>query len=162
MTSPRRDSARSSVPTRRASTGSRTSTSSAPDRRRTCMPELDLLVRGGTVVDGSGLPAYTADVGVRDGRVAAVGRLGDLTAADTIAADGCVVAPGFVDIHTHYDAQLHFEPTASPSSWHGVTTVIAGNCGFSLFPARPDDVAWLCDMLSRVEGMAPATLAAGV
>jgi N-acyl-D-aspartate/D-glutamate deacylase len=126
------------------------------------MRELDLLVRGGTVVDGSGLPAYTADVGVHDGRVVGVGRLGDARAARTIDADGCVVAPGFVDIHTHYDAQLHFEPTASPSSWHGVTTVITGNCGFSLFPARSDDVAWLCDMLSRVEGMAPATLAAGV
>ena len=126
------------------------------------MPELDLLVRGGTVVDGSGLPAYTADVGVRDGRIAAVGRLGHEAAAQTIDAEGCVVAPGFVDIHTHYDAQLHFEPTASPSSWHGVTTVITGNCGFSLFPARPDDVAWLCDMLSRVEGMSPATLAEGV
>ena len=87
---------------------------------------------------------------------------GTNAAAQTIDADGCVVAPGFVDIHTHYDAQLHFEPTASPSSWHGVTTVITGNCGFSLFPARPDDVAWLCDMLSRVEGMSPATLAEGV
>ena len=126
------------------------------------MPELDLLVRGGTVVDGTGLPAYTADVGVRDGRVVAVGRLGDTAADRMIDADGCVVAPGFVDIHTHYDAQLHFEPTASPSSWHGVTTVITGNCGFSLFPARPDDVGWLCEMLSRVEGMSPATLSAGV
>ena len=126
------------------------------------MRELDLVVRGGSVVDGSGLPAYTADIGVRDGRVAAVGRLGDVAAARTIDADGCVVAPGFVDIHTHYDAQLHFEPTASPSSWHGVTTVITGNCGFSLFPSRADDVGWLCDMLSRVEGMAPATLAEGV
>jgi N-acyl-D-aspartate/D-glutamate deacylase len=126
------------------------------------MPELDLLLRGGTVVDGSGLPAFTADVGVRDGRVAAVGRLHDVTASRTIDADGCVVAPGFIDIHTHYDAQLHFEPTASPSSWHGVTTVITGNCGFSLFPARAGDVAWLCDMLSRVEGMSPDTLAAGV
>jgi len=126
------------------------------------MPELDLLVRGGTVVDGSGLPAFTADVGVRDGRVAAVGRLGSTAATNTIDADGCVVAPGFVDIHTHYDAQLHFEPTASPSSWHGVTTVINGNCGFSLFPARPADVTWLCEMLSRVEGMSADTLAAGV
>jgi N-acyl-D-aspartate/D-glutamate deacylase len=127
------------------------------------MPELDLLVRGGTVVDGSGLPAYTADVGVRDGHIVAIGRLGHAAAAQRmIDADGCVVAPGFVDIHTHYDAQLHFEPTASPSSWHGVTTVITGNCGFSLFPARPDDVGWLCDMLSRVEGMSPATLAEGV
>src|SRR5215218_9740966 len=126
------------------------------------MPELDLLVRGGTVVDGTGLPAYTADVGVRDGRVAAVGRLGDTAAAHTIDADGCVVAPGFVDIHTHYDAQLHFEPTASPSSWHGVTTVVVGNCGFSLAPAKPDDLPWLLRMLSRVEGMSEDALAAGV
>ena len=72
-----------------------------------------------------------------------------------------MLAPGFVDIHTHYDAQLHWEPTASPSSWHGVTTVITGNCGFSLFPARPADVPWMLKMLSRVEGMHPETLAVG-
>ena len=122
----------------------------------------DLVIRGGTVVDGSGLPAYTADVGLIGDRIAAVGRLAPTDAARTIDADGCVVAPGFIDIHTHYDAQLHFEPTASPSSWHGVTTVITGNCGFSLFPARASDVGWLCAMLSRVEGMSSATLAAGV
>ena len=110
-------------------------------------------MRGGTVVDGRGLPAFTADVGVRDGRITAGRSPRRAAASQTIDADGCVVAPGFVDIHTHYDAQLHLEPTASPSSWHGVTTVITGNCGFSLFPARPDDVPWLCEMLSRVEGM---------
>jgi N-acyl-D-aspartate/D-glutamate deacylase len=126
------------------------------------VPDLDLLLRGGTVVDGSGLPAFTADVAIQGGRIVAVGRCDRAGAARVIDADGCVVAPGFVDIHTHYDAQLHFEPTASPSSWHGVTTVITGNCGFSLFPARPHDVGWLCEMLSRVEGMSPATLAAGV
>jgi N-acyl-D-aspartate/D-glutamate deacylase len=124
--------------------------------------ELDLVVRGGTVVDGSGLPPFTADVGVRGDRVVAVGRVESSTAERVIDADGCVVAPGFIDIHTHYDAQLHFEPTASPSSWHGITTVITGNCGFSLFPARPADVDWLCEMLSRVEGMSADTLAAGV
>jgi len=123
---------------------------------------LDLVLRGGTVVDGSGLPAYTADVGVDGDRIVAVGRLLSTEATRTIDADGCVVAPGFIDIHTHYDAQLHFEPTASPSSWHGITTVITGNCGFSLFPARPTDVGWLCEMLSRVEGMSSTTLHAGV
>src|SRR5215831_15291588 len=125
----------------------------------------DLVVRGGRVVDGTGVPGYTADVAVRDGRVARVGRVpaDELRAARrVIDADGLAALPGFVDIHTHYDAQLHFEPTASPASWHGVTTLITGNCGFSLFPARPDDVGWLCDMLSRVEGMSPTTLAEGV
>lgn len=122
---------------------------------------LDLLIRGGTVVDGTGAPAATADVGVRDGRVVEVGKISD-TATETVDADGCVVAPGFIDIHTHYDAQLHWEPTASPSSWHGVTTVICGNCGFSIFPAKRDDVPWLLNMLSRVEGMSPETLSAGV
>jgi N-acyl-D-aspartate/D-glutamate deacylase len=122
---------------------------------------LDLVVRAGTVVDGTGAAAVPADVGVRDGRVVEVGTV-DEAARETIDADGCVVAPGFIDIHTHYDAQLHWEPTASPSSWHGVTSVICGNCGFSLFPAHADDVPWLLSMLSRVEGMSPATLAAGV
>ncbi len=121
----------------------------------------DLVVRGGRVVDGSGLPAFSADVGVRNGRVVQLGRLAG-RGAEEIDADGCVVMPGVVDIHTHYDAQLHFEATATPSSWHGVTTVITGNCGFSLFPARPSDVPWLLRMLSRVEGMSAETLAAGV
>ena len=70
--------------------------------------------------------------------------------------------PGFVDIHTHYDAQLHFEPTASPASWHGVTTVLMGNCGFSIAPAKPADVSWLLEMLSRVEGMSAPALQQGV
>ena len=122
----------------------------------------DLVVRGATVIDGSGLPGYTADVAVSGERIAAVGHVDASDASTVVDADGCVLAPGFVDIHTHYDAQLHFEPTASPSSWHGVTTVITGNCGFSLFPSRPDDAPWLLEMLSRVEGMSPTTLAAGV
>jgi N-acyl-D-amino-acid deacylase len=120
-----------------------------------------LVVRGGTVVDGTGMPAFTADVEVTNGRITRVGRL-DAGDARVIEADGLVVAPGFIDLHTHYDAQLHFEPTASPSSWHGVTTVVIGNCGFSLAPSKPDDVAWTARMLSRVEGMSEDSLLAGV
>ena len=119
------------------------------------------VVCGGRVVDGSGLPGFTADVELRDGRITAVGRV-STAGAEVVDADGLVVAPGFIDVHTHYDAQLHFEPTASPSSWHGVTTVIVGNCGFSLAPSKPDDLPWLLRMLSRVEGMSEDALAAGV
>jgi N-acyl-D-aspartate/D-glutamate deacylase len=122
---------------------------------------LDLLIRGGTVVDGTGAPARTADVGVREGRVSEIGDITD-DAARTIDADGLLVTPGFVDIHTHYDAQLHWDPTASPASWHGVTTLLTGNCGFTIAPAKPDDLEWLLLMLSRVEGMSAEALAAGV
>jgi N-acyl-D-aspartate/D-glutamate deacylase len=122
---------------------------------------LDLLIKGGTVVDGTGAPARTADVGVRDGHVTEIGEIAD-DAARTIDADGLLVTPGFVDIHTHYDAQLHWDPTASPASWHGVTTLLTGNCGFTIAPAKPDDLEWLLLMLSRVEGMSAEALAAGV
>lgn len=120
-----------------------------------------LVVRGGRLVDGSGMPSFSADVEIVDGTITAVGRI-PTAGAQVLDADGLVVAPGFVDLHTHYDAQLHFEPTASPSSWHGVTTVAVSNCGFGLAPASLDGVQWLCKMLSRVEGMSEASLAAGV
>ncbi len=125
----------------------------------------DLVVRGGRVVDGTGVPAYVADVGVREGRIARVGRVSaaELGAAGRVLdVEGHTVMPGFVDIHTHYDAQLHFEPTASPASWHGVTTVVTGNCGFTIAPARDGDAAWLLEMLSRVEGMSAPALREGV
>ncbi|MCE2389887.1 MAG: D-aminoacylase [Proteobacteria bacterium] len=122
---------------------------------------LDVLIRGGVVVDGSGAPRRTADVGVRDGRVVAIGEI-DEEARETIDARGKVVCPGFVDVHTHYDAQVFWDGTLSPSSYHGVTTVMAGNCGFSIAPLSPEAGPYLMRMLARVEGMPLESLEAGV
>lgn len=117
---------------------------------------LDRIVRGGRLVDGSGLPARVADVGIRDGRVVEIGRLGD--AAEVIDADGLVVMPGIVDHHTHYDPQLCFDPCATPSCFHGVTTVVAGHCGFSIAPCAEGDRDFLSEFFAAVEGMSPTLL----
>ncbi|BBK42179.1 amidohydrolase [Allostella vacuolata] len=122
---------------------------------------LDLIIRGARVVDGTGAPAITADVAVADGRIAAIGRIAE-PARQTVDADGLVLAPGIVDVHTHYDAQLTWDPTASPSTALGVTTVVMGNCGFSIAPCPPERRDLVARNLSEVEGMSLASLRSGI
>jgi len=122
---------------------------------------LDLLIRGGMLVDGTGAERRRASVGIRDGRIVAIGDVSD-PAHEVIDADGRVVCPGFVDVHTHYDAQVFWDPDLSPSSDHGVTSVFAGNCGFSIAPLTDESGDYLMHMLTRVEGMPLESLASGV
>src|SRR5580765_1369267 len=121
----------------------------------------DLVIKNGTVIDGSGLPRFRADVGVRHGKIVSIGRIRE-RAREVVDADGQVVAPGFVDGHTHMDAQVFWDPLGSSSCWHGVTTVVMGNCGFTLAPARSDARDLVVANLERAEDIAPEALAAGI
>jgi N-acyl-D-amino-acid deacylase len=122
---------------------------------------LDLLIRNGTVVDGSGGPRYRADVGVADGRIVEIGRIG-ASAEKTIDADGLIVAPGFIDGHTHMDAQVAWDRLGSCSCWHGVTSVVMGNCGFALAPCKPEDREWYARCLTAVEDIPTEAMLAGI
>jgi N-acyl-D-aspartate/D-glutamate deacylase len=121
----------------------------------------DLVIRGGNVVDGTGAPMRSADVAIDDGVVVEVGRVPG-RAAQQIDADGALVTPGFVDIHTHYDGQVTWDPLLTPSCWHGVTTVVMGNCGVGFAPVSPDRRQWLIGLMEGVEDIPGAALSAGI
>ena len=122
----------------------------------------DLLIEGGTVVDGSGLPGERADIGVTDGIIAAIGDLKGETAKETIDAEGQIVSPGFIDGHTHMDAQIFWDDIGSNSCWHGVTSVVMGNCGFSLAPCAEVDKNLVLHNLERAEDISPEAMNAGI
>ncbi|MGC2201306.1 MAG: amidohydrolase family protein [Stellaceae bacterium] len=122
---------------------------------------LDLLIKNGSVVDGSGMPRYRADIGVKAGRIVEIGRI-RADAGRVIDAEGHIVAPGFIDGHTHMDAQVNWDPLGSCSCWHGVTSVVMGNCGFALAPCRPDDREWFARCLTAVEDIPTGSILAGI
>jgi N-acyl-D-aspartate/D-glutamate deacylase len=121
----------------------------------------DLVIRNGTVVDGSGMARYRADVGVSAGRIVEIGRI-RAPAGKVIDADGLIVAPGFIDGHTHMDAQVAWDPIGSCSCWHGVTSVVMGNCGFALAPCKPEDREWFARCLTAVEDIPTEAMLAGI
>ncbi|MEM7016939.1 MAG: amidohydrolase family protein, partial [Pseudomonadota bacterium] len=122
---------------------------------------LDLIIENATIIDGTGAPGYAGAVGIKDGKIAAVGEVSE-AALKTLNAEGRVVCPGFIDVHTHYDAQVFWDGTLSPSCYHGVTTVFGGFCGFSIAPLSKEAAPYLLTMLSRVEGMPVSSLTEGV
>ena len=121
----------------------------------------DLVVKNGTVVDGTGAPGFRADIGVNDGKITAIGRLGD-KAYRTVDADGHVVTPGFIDGHTHMDAQIFWDPLGSCSCYHGVTSVVMGNCGFTIAPCAERDAGFVFKNLERAEDISPGAMQAGI
>ena len=122
----------------------------------------DLIVRGGTVHDGSGLPGYRADVGILDGEIAEIGDLAGQGTKETIDAEGHIVAPGFIDGHAHYDAQIFWDRIGSNNCWHGVTSVVMGNCGFTLAPCADREKRPVFTNLEMAEEISPAAMEAGI
>ena len=126
------------------------------------MPEYDLIIKDGMVIDGTRMPRFRGDIGIKNGRIAKIGRLRASDAAKTVDASGHIVAPGFVDLHTHYDAQLFWDPYCSISSWHGVTSVVIGNCGFGFAPVHPEGRERAMLTMTRVEAIPYAAMKAGM
>ena len=126
------------------------------------MPTFDMVIKGGTVIDGVRTPRYKADVGIKDGRIATIGSVEASDGAEVVDASGRIVAPGFVDVHTHYDSQLFWDPWCTMSGWHGVTSVVIGNCGFGFAPCRPEDQDRAMLSVSRNEAVPLETMRAGM
>jgi len=121
----------------------------------------DLVIKNGTVIDGSGMPRFRSDVGIAGGKIASIGKISE-RAKETIDADGHVVTPGIIDAHTHMDAQVFWDPMGTCSCWHGITSVVMGNCGFSLAPCAEKDKLMVMRNLERAEDIAPEAMEAGI
>src|SRR4029077_12714275 len=131
-------------------------------RRGLVMPRFDTVVKNGMIVDGTRAPRYRADIGINDGRIAEIGELDAGEGKREIDASGLIVAPGFIDLHTHYDAQVFWDPYCSISGWHGVTSVVIGNCGFGFAPVHPEARDRAMQSLSRVEAIPYTSMKAGM
>jgi len=126
------------------------------------MPQFDLVVKNGMIIDGTGAPRFRDDLGIKDGRIAKIGRIAAHEAARVIDADGLVVAPGFIDLHTHYDAQIFWDPYLTISGWHGVTSVVIGNCGFGFAPVKKTDAERAMLTMVRTEAIPLASMQAAL
>src|ERR1700757_3210409 len=126
------------------------------------MADMDILIKGGTVVDGTRVPRYRADVWIKDGKIAQIGGRALGFAKKVIDATGLIVAPGFVDLHTHYDAQIRWDPYCTISGWHGVTSLVLGNCGFGFAPCKPDFRDRSMLTMTRTEAIPYASMKAGI
>ena len=126
------------------------------------MPEYDLVIKDGMIIDGTRLPRYRGDIGVKDGKIAKIGRLQSHQGTKTLDAEGHMVVPGFIDLHTHYDAQLFWDPYLTISGWHGITSVVIGNCGFGFAPVQPEDQERAMRTMTRTEAIPYESMKAGM
>ena len=126
------------------------------------MPDFDLVIKDGLVIDGTRLPRYQGDIGIKDGKIAKIGRLQSHQGTKTLNAEGHIVAPGFIDLHTHYDAQLFWDPYLTISGWHGITSVVIGNCGFGFAPVPPAEQEQAMLTMTRTEAIPYDSMKAGM